>query len=228
MTGALSPVITDSSIVAMPSMTSPSPGIRSPAWQITMSPDLRLPAGICSIPKPRMRLATASDFVLRSASAWAFPRASAIASAKLANRTVNQSQRAIWNSNPRPVAPAVRSRTRKMVTRRAPTSTTKITGFLTSACGLSLRNESRIARLNISLSNRGRERLNLDGISEAGFGDRCCTGSGVGVWMVVDIILAPERNLQEGHQFALVHQEVLDDRAKGQCGEECKSTDQND
>ena len=46
--------------------------------------------------------------------------------------------------------------------------------------------------------------------------------------MVVDIILAPERNLQEGHQFALVHQEVLDDRAKGQCGEECKSTDQND
>ena len=31
MTGALSPVITDSSTVAIPSMTSPSPGIRSPA-----------------------------------------------------------------------------------------------------------------------------------------------------------------------------------------------------
>ena len=38
ITGALSPVITDSSTVAMPSITSPSPGIRSPASQITTSP----------------------------------------------------------------------------------------------------------------------------------------------------------------------------------------------
>ena len=38
MTGALSPVITDSSTVAIPSITSPSPGMTSPALQTTTSP----------------------------------------------------------------------------------------------------------------------------------------------------------------------------------------------
>ena len=37
--------------------------------------------------------------VLRSVSAWALPRPSAIASAKFANSTVNQSQSAIWIAN---------------------------------------------------------------------------------------------------------------------------------
>ena len=38
MTGALSPVIADSSIEATPTMTSPSPGMRSPSSARTMSP----------------------------------------------------------------------------------------------------------------------------------------------------------------------------------------------
>ncbi len=38
MTGALSPVMADSSTLAIPSITSPSPGMRSPASQTTMSP----------------------------------------------------------------------------------------------------------------------------------------------------------------------------------------------
>ena len=52
MTGALSPVMTDSSTVAMPSITSPSPGIRSPASQITTSPARSCDAGTCSILPP--------------------------------------------------------------------------------------------------------------------------------------------------------------------------------
>ena len=40
MTGALSPVITDSSTVAMPSITSPSPGMMSPASARAISPAL--------------------------------------------------------------------------------------------------------------------------------------------------------------------------------------------
>ena len=43
-----------------------------------------------------MRLASTSVLVLRSVSACALPRASAIASAKFANSTVNQSQSEIW------------------------------------------------------------------------------------------------------------------------------------
>ena len=54
-------------------------------------------------------LAPSSVRVLRSVSAWALPRPSAIASAKLANRTVNQSQRVIWRE-PAEGAPADRGR----------------------------------------------------------------------------------------------------------------------
>ena len=46
------------------------------------------------------RFAVTSVFVRRSESACALPRASAIASAKLANSTVNQSQTAIWMPKP--------------------------------------------------------------------------------------------------------------------------------
>ena len=63
ITGALSPVIALSSIEANPFMISPSAGMVSPASQINTSPFFRL-------------------------SACALPRASAIASAKLANNSV--------------------------------------------------------------------------------------------------------------------------------------------
>ena len=47
-----------------------------------------------------MRRAGVSFFVARRVSAWALPRASAIASAKLAKRTVNHSQSVIWRLKP--------------------------------------------------------------------------------------------------------------------------------
>ena len=41
-----------------------------------------------------------SERVRRRLAAWALPRPSATASAKLAKSTVNQSQRQIWPTNP--------------------------------------------------------------------------------------------------------------------------------
>ena len=93
MTGADSPVIADSSTEAMPSMTSPSPGMISPAdddHDVALAQlARRRPAAIAP---STSTLASVSVFVLRSVSACALPRPSAIASAKLANSTVNQSQ----------------------------------------------------------------------------------------------------------------------------------------
>ena len=80
-TGADSPVIADSSTEAMPSITVPSPGIVSPASTTTTSPRRSSEAGFSP---PSRRRATVSVRIERSASAWALPRPSAIASAKLA------------------------------------------------------------------------------------------------------------------------------------------------
>ena len=97
ITGALSPVMTDSSTVAMPSITSPSPGMMSPVSHSTTSPQRSSEAATDSIlPFAAQRLAIVSVLVLRSVSACALPRASAMASAKFANSTVNHSQMAIW------------------------------------------------------------------------------------------------------------------------------------
>ena len=91
MTGADSPVMADSSTLAMPSTMSPSPGMTSPATTTTSSPMSRAVDGTSSMePSSRRRRATVSCRVLRSVAAWALPRPSAIASAKLANSTVNQ------------------------------------------------------------------------------------------------------------------------------------------
>ena len=105
MTGADSPVTADSLTEAMPSTTSPSPGMREPASTRTRSPlrsvepetrvVLRL-AGLRPWVHGRSSfLAWTSRLLLRRDSAWALPRPSAMASAKLAKRTVNQSQRAM-------------------------------------------------------------------------------------------------------------------------------------
>ena len=102
ITGADSPVTADSSTEAIPSITSPSAGIMSPASTRYMSPWRSWVEGVrmkfvgcvpfgdtaCSF------LALVSWRVLRSASAWALPRPSASASEKLANSTVNHSQSA--------------------------------------------------------------------------------------------------------------------------------------
>ena len=60
-----------------------------------MSPERRLLAlTVSRWPPANTRTAVVSVFALRSVAACALPRPSAIASAKLANRTVNQSQNA--------------------------------------------------------------------------------------------------------------------------------------
>ena len=94
MTGADSPVIADSSTDAMPLMISPSEGIISPAVTITTSSMVSNDDATSSVvPSGSCRFAIVSARVLRSVAACALPRPSAIASAKLANSTVNHSQR---------------------------------------------------------------------------------------------------------------------------------------
>ena len=109
MTGADSPVIADSSTEAMPSITSPSPGMISPATTTTMSPRRSSDAATTStLAVGARRLAVVSVFIVRSVSACALPRPSAIASAKLANSTVNHSQSASDTMKPNSSAAARR------------------------------------------------------------------------------------------------------------------------
>ena len=143
ITGADSPVIAASLTEATPSITSPSEGMKSPASTITTSPGARSSAGTCSktlaVARGRCRrFATMSVRVARRLAAWALPRPSATASAKLAKSSVNQSQRMIWKVKPRPPAPVARSRRKSTVVRSATTSTTNITGLRISARGSSL------------------------------------------------------------------------------------------
>ena len=127
MTGADSPVMADSSTVAAPSMTSPSAGITSPARTTTTSP-LRSSVGVDFLHAAVLatRRATVFTRVPRNAWAWALPRPSAMASAKLAKSTVNQSQMASCAMKPRSVWDV------KMptVVSAAPTMVTNITGIL--------------------------------------------------------------------------------------------------
>ena len=111
ITGALSPVMALSSTEAMPSITSPSAGTWSPASTSTTSP-LR-----SVVAEPRSRagrrgVARSASWPSRrgghcaSASAWALPRPSAMASAKLANSTVNHSQARDRQDEYRPSLPS--------------------------------------------------------------------------------------------------------------------------
>ena len=98
MTGADSPVIADSSTLAIPSITVPSPGMTSPAATTTTSPlaaRTRPPRGRCPAG------AVVVVRISRSAAAWALPRPSASASARLAKTTVSHSQTAIVTVNQR-------------------------------------------------------------------------------------------------------------------------------
>ena len=137
ITGADSPVIADSSTDAMPSMISPSDGMTSPASQTTRSPFDRFAAGTSSsVPSGSIRRASVSERILRSVSAWAFPRPSAMASAKFANMTVKNNQIVIDHVNVLGWAIA----SSKVTTE--PTSTTNITGLRTCTRGSSFVNES--------------------------------------------------------------------------------------
>src|SRR5258708_15182867 len=183
MTGADSPVIADSSTEAMPSMTSPSLGMVSPASTNTRSPCLSAAAGTCSHWRACAlvrRLALVSVRMRRSVSACALPRPSATASAKLANSTVNHSQAVICPEKSGLVPmmalpPTKRSRRKKMVQSTETISTTNMTGFLTSVRGSSLRKEARIAGTMSALSNSDKGatcRLNSPVLGEGAVGDR--------------------------------------------------------
>ena len=156
MTGADSPVIADLSTEATPSTISPSDGIRSPASTTTRSPGFNVKAETSRQLRSSAdatSLALASVRVRRRAAACALPRPSATASARFANRSVNQSHRTIWNENPVASVPAATSRTRRTVVSTVTTSTTNMTGFLIMRRGSSLRNASGIAGRRIAGSS---------------------------------------------------------------------------
>ena len=156
ITGADSPVMADSSTLAIPSITSPSAGITSPAETTTTSPRRSWTLGTSSSePDAMRRWATVVARVLRSSSACALPRPSATASAKFAKSTVNQSQAATspaktfsWPDE------SAKSFTKKTVTRTLPISTTNITGLRAILRGSSFAKLSTEARLRISGSSR--------------------------------------------------------------------------
>ena len=152
ITGADSPVMADSSTEATPSITSPSPGIRSPASQTTRSPGRSVDAGTRSSAPPCVRRrAIISPRVARRALAWALPRPSATASAKFANTTVSQSQKDTTPVNQRSsVRPRTRSARKIPVVMALPISTTNITGLRTCTRGSSLRREAQMAGTTMS------------------------------------------------------------------------------
>ena len=142
ITGADSPVMADSSTEAMPSTTSPSPGMTCPASTTTMSPwfnsGAATPSSVPGRPgsQPVRRRAMVSALVFRSDSACALPRPSATASARLANTTVSHSQNTISQANQLGVKIA------RMVLQTAPISTMNMTGLRQSVRGSSLRRAS--------------------------------------------------------------------------------------
>src|ERR1035438_7354104 len=146
MTGADSPVMADSSTEATPSIISPSDGTNSPADTRTTSPARSFELCTCSVRSPStMRFAIVSERAFLSVSACALPRPSAMASAKLANSTVNHSHSVICKLKPKFLG----SRSSKTVVSTLPTSTTNMTGLPIMWRGSSLIMESRIARRTI-------------------------------------------------------------------------------
>ena len=110
MTGADSPVMALSSTEATPSMTSPSAAMVSWVSTSTTSPFLKssaLTSVVLRAPDPfwAMRLAITVCRILRNADACARLRPSAIASAKLANKTVNSNQMVTARMKPAGASP---------------------------------------------------------------------------------------------------------------------------
>ena len=212
MTGADSPVMADSSTVAMPSTTSPSPGITSPATTTHRSPSCSAVEGFSTRePSGWRTLAMVSARVLRSVAACALPRPSAIASAKLANSTVNHSQSD--TSPAKTFSLAVdepRSRKNRTVVSTEPTSTTNMTGLRIMVRGLSLTKLSLIACCVMAGSNSFRA---------AGGRRRDLTGRGAaGSRGSVSVEVMP----------VLLEAEVLDDGAEREHGEEGQAGDDQD
>jgi hypothetical protein len=79
-----------------------------------------------------------------------------MASAKLANSTVNHSHSVICRLNLNAPPRLDEGTNRRMVVRTLPTSTTNMTGFFIMLCGASLTSASVAARRMIAGSNRER------------------------------------------------------------------------
>ncbi len=148
MTGADSPVMADSSTLAIPSTTSPSPGMTSPASTTTMSPGRNVTASTISSRysaesapalQPVSRRARASCLARRSVAACAFPRPSATASARFAKITVSHSHAVINHAN------TDGWRIDNTVVAAEPISTMNITGLRHIVDGFNLRNASGTA-----------------------------------------------------------------------------------
>src|SRR5579864_240752 len=215
ITGADSPVMADSSTDATPSMISPSEGMNSPAETCTRSPVLSFELGILSIRPslPSNRFATVSDRALRSVSAWALPRPSAMASAKFAKSTVNQSQSVICRLKIN-AAPPLNSST---VVITLPISTTNMTGLPIILRGFNLTNESTIARRTIFHSQTAfLRRLSGDWPSLT---DGICGG------VFISVVVAIATPLES---FARGHQQVFKNRPEAQCREKCQRTHNDD
>src|SRR5580692_4400143 len=115
-----------------------------------------------------------------------------------------------------PPAPVNRSRTRNIDVSAAPTSTTKMTGFLASVTGFSLTKDSFNARPAISVSNKGRARANFLGRSEVKSSPTGLGGVIFGGVMVVDMEL---------EQLSLMHQVMLYHGPERKRGKERQSAD---
>src|SRR5579884_746394 len=203
MTGADSPVMADSSTEAMPSTMSPSEGMRSPASHTTMSPLASAEAGTrSSVPSGRSRRASVSARMRRSDSAWALPRPSAIASAKLAKITVRKSQAVMLQLNRPGWA------TESMTVTTVPTSTTNITGFFTCTRGSSFLNDPTTACRRISGSKRLR-----DWATPRGGGREADAEAAV-----VTVVISEELSVAE----------LFDERAEGDGREEGQAADDED
>src|SRR5262249_32414904 len=165
-----------------------------------------------------------SVFALRNASACALPRPSAIASAKLAKSTVNQSQRVICSSKPTP-APCVMLRMSRIVVRTLPTSTTNITGFPIILIGFSLRNASRIARWMI-LGSQMEIVLCFAIIFLSESVPRAVAS--VAPSVLNQATLSTHRSTDSLKHLPRIHQQVLDNRPQTQRREEGQRADNQD
>src|SRR6202041_3911997 len=113
---------------------------------ITTSPERNFELGMVSVlPFGSKRFASVSLRALRSVSACALPRPSAMASAKFANSTVNHSHKVICRLNLKSVPPLNSS----PVVITLPISTTNMTGLPIIFCGFSFTSASTIARRTI-------------------------------------------------------------------------------
>src|SRR5262249_7265704 len=136
----------------------------------------------------------------------ALRRPSATAWAKLANSTVNHSQRMIWKVKPRLAPPVTRSRRKITVVSAATISTTNITGFFTITRGSSLVKEARIAGPTIL------------GSTSAETEARFCS-------FIVSMEVTPTIRSEDG---AGVHREMFDDGPKRERREEGEAADDQD